>query len=43
MVHNIQIALDVHLNYAVLQIHIANVFNIVSYKVIFHKLYVTGG
>jgi hypothetical protein len=39
--HNIQATLNVHFNYVVLQIHIANVINIVSCKVIFQKLYAT--
>jgi hypothetical protein len=43
MVHNIQATLNIYLNYVVLQIHIANVFNIVSYKIIFQKLYAIDG
>jgi hypothetical protein len=43
MMHNIHATLNVHFNYMVLQIHIANVVNIVSYKVIFQKLYATSG
>ncbi len=40
MVHKIQASLDVHLDLVVLQVDIANAFNIVSHRVIFQKLYV---
>ncbi len=43
MVHGIQVTLDVHLNWVVLQVDITNVFNIVSRRVIFQELHVTSG
>jgi len=38
MVHGIQVALDVHFNYVVLQMDVVNAFNIISHKAIFEEL-----
>jgi hypothetical protein len=38
MVHDIQVALDVHFNYVVLQMDVVNAFNIISHKAIFEEL-----
>jgi hypothetical protein len=35
MVHNIRIALEIHLDWVVLQVDITNAFNIISHRVIF--------
>jgi hypothetical protein len=43
MVHNIQVAWDVHPNSMLLQVDIANVFNIISLRIIFQKMCVSGG
>jgi hypothetical protein len=43
MVHSLQVALNVHLDWVMLQVDIANAFNIVSLMVIFQKLCVAGG
>jgi hypothetical protein len=41
--HGIRVALNVHLDWVVLQVDIANAFNIVYYKVIFQELHVASG
>jgi hypothetical protein len=38
MVHNLRVALNVHVDWAVLQVHIANAFNIVFLMIIFQNL-----
>jgi len=43
VVHNIWATLDVHLNCVMLQVDIANAFNIVSCKVTFQKSHATSG
>jgi hypothetical protein len=43
IIHNIKCTLDLHLDWVVLQLDIANAFNSVLKKVIFQKLYVTCG
>jgi len=43
VVHGIRGALNVHPDWVVLQIHIANAFNIISRMVIFKKLCAIGG
>jgi hypothetical protein len=43
MVHNIQKALDVHIEQLVLQVDVVNVFNTIFCMVIFKELYAIGG
>jgi uncharacterized membrane protein len=42
VVHGIRATLDVHLDWVVLQVDIANAFNFISRKVIFKKLHAIG-
>jgi hypothetical protein len=43
MVYGIWATLDAHTNWVVLQVDIANAFNVISCKAIFQKLWVTKG
>jgi hypothetical protein len=43
MVHGIQVTLDAHPNWVVLQVNIANTFKTILCKVIFQKLQVVKG
>jgi hypothetical protein len=43
VVHGIQATLDVHPNWAVLQVDIVNAFNIISHRVVVKKLRAIGG
>ncbi len=42
VVHGIRPTLDAHPDWVVLQVNVANAFNIISYQVIFKKLCVLG-
>jgi hypothetical protein len=43
MVHDIQASLNVHPDSVVLQVDIANAFNIISLRIIFQKMCVSSG
>jgi hypothetical protein len=43
MVHDIQAVVDVHPDSVVLQVDIVNAFNIISLRIIFQKMCVSGG
>jgi hypothetical protein len=38
LVHGIQVVLDVHLDWVVLQVQVMNIFNIILFKALFQKL-----
>ncbi len=43
VVHNNQVALNVHLDWVVVQVDMVNIFNSISHNVIFQKLRVARG